>query len=210
MLTLVVVGVFLGPWLYTNLFTSNNTPPPGEITEYNGQKLNSIKDFRIEAITGVQQIDNTTYRLTVNGLVTNQTIFTYNEVIDKHAHYQKVVILHCVEGWEVKALWEGVLVKDLLQDAGFNDSAQIVIFHCQDGYTTSLPLSFVVNNNLMIAYKVNGLVLPQSEGFPFRLVAEGKLGYKWAKWITSIEVSDNVNFRGYWESYGYDNSADWP
>ena len=122
----------------------------------------------------------------------------------------KVVTLHCVEGWEVTALWEGVLLKDLLQDAGFNQSAEVVIFHAQDGYSTSLPLSYIVNNNLMLAFKVNGLPLPASEGYPLRLVAEGKLGYKWIKWVTQIEVSNNVGFRGYWESYGYDNVASWP
>jgi DMSO/TMAO reductase YedYZ molybdopterin-dependent catalytic subunit len=40
------------------------------------------------------------------------------------------------------------------------------------------------------------------------VVAEEKLGYKWAKWVTRIEVSDDENFRGYWENRGYSNSAD--
>ena len=208
-LTLLAVGFVLGPWLYTSFF-GTRSPPPGEITEYNGQKLSSINDFRIEAINGVQQIDNKTYRLNVTGLVANPIAFTFDDVISKHTHYLKVVTLHCVEGWEVTALWEGVLVKDLLQDAGFNQSAEVVIFRAQDGYSTSLPLSYIVNNNLMLAFKVNGLPLPASEGYPLRLVAEGKLGYKWIKWVTQIEVSNNVDFRGYWESFGYDNDATWP
>jgi len=62
----------------------------------------------------------------------------------------------------------------------------------------------------MIAYKMNTVTIPPERGFPFQLVAEGKYGYKWAKWITRIEVSDDTNFRGYWESYGYDNVADLP
>jgi DMSO/TMAO reductase YedYZ molybdopterin-dependent catalytic subunit len=41
-------------------------------------------------------------------------------------------------------------------------------------------------------------------------VAEGKLGYKWIKWVTKIEVSNNVNFLGYWESNGYRNDASYP
>jgi DMSO/TMAO reductase YedYZ molybdopterin-dependent catalytic subunit len=101
-------------------------------------------------------------------------------------------------------------VKDLLQDAGYNMTAQIVIFYAQDGYTTSLPLSYLVNNNITIAFKANGLTLPVDRGYPFRLVAEGKLGYKWIKWITKIEVSNDVNFRGYWESNGFGNDANWP
>ena len=46
------------------------------------------------------------------------------------------------------------------------------------------------------------------KGFPFQLIAEQKWGYKWAKWITRIELSDNPEFKGYWESRGWDNNAD--
>jgi DMSO/TMAO reductase YedYZ molybdopterin-dependent catalytic subunit len=50
--------------------------------------------------------------------------------------------------------------------------------------------------------------LPADRGFPFQVVAESKFGYKWSKWITRMELSSNVNFKGYWESRGYNNSAD--
>ncbi len=55
---------------------------------------------------------------------------------------------------------------------------------------------------------MNGVVLPPERGFPFQLVAEDKLGYKWAKWIDRIELSDNADYKGYWEQRGYDNDAD--
>jgi DMSO/TMAO reductase YedYZ molybdopterin-dependent catalytic subunit len=61
-----------------------------------------------------------------------------------------------------------------------------------------------------MAYKMNGLVLPPERGFPFELVAESKYGYKWIKWITSIELSDNENYLGYWESRGFSNDATVP
>jgi DMSO/TMAO reductase YedYZ molybdopterin-dependent catalytic subunit len=115
-----------------------------------------------------------------------------------------------VEGWDITILWEGVLVKDLLQEAGYNSSSNVVIFYAQDGYSTSLPLSYIINDNILIAYKMNGVVLPPQRGFPFQLVAESKYGYKWIKWITRIEVSNDVNYRGYWESRGFSNDADLP
>jgi DMSO/TMAO reductase YedYZ molybdopterin-dependent catalytic subunit len=55
---------------------------------------------------------------------------------------------------------------------------------------------------------MNGVVLPPERGFPFQVVAESKLGCKWAKWVTGIEVSNDSSFRGFWESRGYDNDAD--
>jgi DMSO/TMAO reductase YedYZ molybdopterin-dependent catalytic subunit len=52
------------------------------------------------------------------------------------------------------------------------------------------------------------VTLPPERGSPFQLVAEGKWGHKWAKWITRIELSNGTNLRGYWESRGYSNDGD--
>ena len=65
-----------------------------------------------------------------------------------------------------------------------------------------------MGNDIIMAYKMNGVDLPAERGFPFQLVAESKWGYKWIKWITDIELSGDENYRGYWESRGYSNSAD--
>ncbi|MHB1347792.1 MAG: molybdopterin-dependent oxidoreductase [Candidatus Humimicrobiaceae bacterium] len=51
----------------------------------------------------------------------------------------------------------------------------------------------------MIALKLNDITLPQDRGFPFQVVAKDKFGYEWAKWVTRIELSSDINFRGYWE-----------
>jgi len=84
----------------------------------------------------------------------------------------------------------------------------VVIFHAYDGYTTSLPLDYIMGKDIIMAYKMNGIALPAERGFPFQLVAESKWGYKWIRWITEIELSDNVDYRGYWESRGFSNTAD--
>jgi DMSO/TMAO reductase YedYZ molybdopterin-dependent catalytic subunit len=108
----------------------------------------------------------------------------------------------------VVILWQGVLVKDLLAEAKVKPEAKVVIFHAYDGYTTSLPLDYLINNNILVAYKMNGVTLPPERGFPFELVAESKWGYKWEKWVTQIELSDDVNYKGYWENRGFSNSGD--
>ncbi len=183
---------------------------PQEIQEYQGQNLSSISDFRENSIKGPQQVDNATYRLTITGLVNKTMEYTYDDVLSSFQKYKKVVTLHCVEGWSVKILWEGFLVKDLLQEAGIDPRTQVIIFRAYDGYSTSLPLDYLLGNDILIAYKMNDVVLPPERGFPFQLVAETKYGYKWIKWITEIEISDNVNYTGYWESRGYPNNADIP
>ena len=183
---------------------------PEEIREYEGQDLSSIGDFRENAISGTQHLNVSNYRLRVTGLVYNTVEYTYDDVVDGFQKYQKVVTLHCVEGWSVDILWEGFLLEDLLNEVGINPEAVVVIFYASDGYSTSLPLDYILENEILIAYKMNGLTLPDERGFPFQLVAESKYGYKWIKWITEIELSDNENYRGFWESRGFPNTANVP
>jgi len=181
---------------------------PVEIREYEGVDLSSINAFRENSIGGPQEIDVESYTLRITGLVANSKNYTYDEVVNKHQHYKKVVTLDCVEGWSVTILWEGLLVRDLLAEAEPLANAEVLIFHAYDGYTTSLPIDYVMDNDILMAYKMNDVTLPPERGFPFQLVAESKWGYKWIKWVTEIELSDDANYRGYWESRGYSNSAD--
>jgi hypothetical protein len=97
---------------------------------------------------------------------------------------------------------------DLLDRAGVRPGATTVIFHGVDGYTTSLPLSYLRSNDILMAYRMNGIEIPAERGFPFMLVAQDKWGYKWCKWIDRIEVSTDAGYRGYWEQRGYTLSGD--
>jgi len=178
-----------------------------EIREYEGEDLSSITAFRENSIKGPQYIDAENYTLTVLGLVNNELQLTYDEVVNSYQNFEKVVTLNCVEGWSVTILWEGVLVKDLIEEAGVDPNATTVIFYAYDGYSTSAPLDYIVDNNILMAYKMNNVTLPPERGFPFQLVAESKWGYKWIKWITEIELSDNEDYRGFWESRGYSNDG---
>ncbi|HML04894.1 MAG TPA: molybdopterin-dependent oxidoreductase [Methanobacterium sp.] len=178
-----------------------------EVKEYKGQKLSSVNDFRENSIKGPQYINESTYRLEVTGLVTNPKNYTYGEVINNHQSYEKVVSLDCVEGWDVTILWQGVLVKDLIRESIPSPNANTVIFYAYDGYSTSFPRDYLENSNILMAYKMNNATIPPQRGFPFQLVAEDKWGYKWIKWITKIELSNNSSYQGYWESRGYSNSG---
>jgi DMSO/TMAO reductase YedYZ molybdopterin-dependent catalytic subunit len=209
-LALVLSLILIGVLIIAVLASSNGAEElaPAEIREYEGMDLSSINAFRENSIKGPQEIDVDSYSLIITGSVTNSTIHTYDEVLNDYPHYKKVVTLDCVEGWSATILWEGVLVRDLLAEAGPLANAEVVIFHAYDGYTTSLPIDYIMDNDILMAYKMNDVVLPPERGFPFQLVAESKWGYKWIKWITEIELSDDVDYRGYWESRGYSNSAD--
>lgn len=179
-----------------------------EIKEYQGENLSSINDLPENSIAGPQYIDKDNYRLTITGLVDNPLTLTYDEVINQHQSQQKVIKLDCVEGWSVTILWEGISIKDLIQSAGVKSEAKVVIFRAYDGYSTALPLDYIIDKNIILAYKMNGITIPPERGFPFQVVAESKWGYKWAKWVTEIELSNDTNYRGYWEERGYSNDGD--
>lgn len=179
-----------------------------EIEGYQGEKLSSIDDFRENSIKGPQYVDNETYTLQVTGLVRDPKVFTHDNVIGGFQGYEKVVTLDCVEGWSVTILWEGVLVREIINTANPAAAANTVIFHAYDGYTTSFPLEYIMENDILMAYKMNGVTIPPERGFPFQLVAESKWGYKWIKWITEIELSDDEDYEGYWERRGYSNEGD--
>jgi DMSO/TMAO reductase YedYZ molybdopterin-dependent catalytic subunit len=181
---------------------------PAEVREYQGEDLSSINDFRENSIKGPQQVDIADYQLKITGLVANPQSYSYDEVLDTFDSYKKVVTLDCVEGWSVTILWEGMLVDDLLAAAVPLPEAKIAIFHAYDGYTSSLFLDYITDHDILMAYKMNELTLPPERGYPFALVAESKWGYKWVKWITEIELSDDEDYQGYWESRGYSDSGD--
>jgi DMSO/TMAO reductase YedYZ molybdopterin-dependent catalytic subunit len=180
--------------------------PGVEVREFRGQPLSSVNDFRENSIEGPQQVNITEYRLTIDGLVTELRSFTYDQVLG-FPRYEKVVTLSCVEGWDATILWQGVKVSDLIHAAGPDPRANTVIFTAADGYTTSLPLDYIANRNILLAYAMNNITMPVERGYPFELVAEDRWGYKWIRWVTGIRLSDDPTYRGYWESRGYSNTA---
>jgi DMSO/TMAO reductase YedYZ molybdopterin-dependent catalytic subunit len=178
-----------------------------EIREYQGEKLSSILDLRENSIKGPQYLSKENYTLKITGLINKQKNYSYDNILENFKKYEKIITLFCVEGWSAKILWEGILIKDILKEVEPKSDAKIVIFHAYDGYTTSLPIDYIEEKNIIIAYKMNNVTLLPERGFPFQLVAESKWGYKWIKWITEIEISENEYYKGYWESRGYSNNA---
>ncbi len=178
-----------------------------EIREYKGARLDPSIGPRDNSIKGIQKVPIEGYSLKIKGLVNQEVAISYDDVLEMET-VEKLIILHCVEGWNATVLWKGVRIKSLIDLAIAKNSANTVIFRCYDGYTTSMPLSTILERDMILAYSSNGVELPPSLGFPFIVVAEDKLGYKWARWVTEIELSDNNTYKGYWENYGYDNNAD--
>ncbi|WP_406662105.1 molybdopterin-dependent oxidoreductase [Methanolobus sp. ZRKC3] len=176
-----------------------------EATEFQGIELTPIVEQRNNAIRGTQFIDQETYGLEVYGLVDNELSISYEQLL-AYPSDTRFVRLDCVEGWGFDAKWTGVTLNTIFDEAQVNENATNAIFHCADGYSTSLEIDYLRKNDIMLAYKLNDITLPADRGFPLQLVAEDKYGYKWAKWIIGIEITDQP-YEGYWEKVGYSNNA---
>jgi len=162
--------------------------------------------MRVRTAEGQPDIDLASYKLEVNGLVKTPFSLSLDEVKALPAE-ERFVKLPCVEGWTEAGTWKGPRLALLLERAGVADDAETVVFTSPNGYTTSLTLADVKATDPLLAYGVTGGKLPDKQGYPLRLVVPDRLGYKWVKWVTGIELVKG-GYEGYWESRGYPNDAD--
>jgi DMSO/TMAO reductase YedYZ molybdopterin-dependent catalytic subunit len=116
--------------------------------------------------------------------------------------------IHCVTRWSrFDAQFEGVHWRELAKLARPNETARFVIAHAEAGFTSNVPLSFLSDDDALLATHAGGEPLTPDHGYPLRLVIPGKYFWKSAKWLRGIELS-SIDKPGFWERYGYHNDAD--
>ena len=157
------------------------------------------------SIGSVPSINGSSWRLKIDGLIDNPLELTY-ENLTALPKESVTATLKCVEGPAGRAIWTGVQVKTILDLVGVSDNATEVVFYAADDYSSSLELKDAKLENVLLAYEMNGEVLPAEHGYPVRLVVPGKAGYKWVKWLVRIELVD-YDYKGYWESRGWNDDA---
>ena len=114
--------------------------------------------------------------------------------------------MDCVGGYRNNTIMEGVPLKVLLDGAGVMPGVQRAVFHCADGYYSSLELQELIQREAFLAYSMNGEGIPKS-GFPLRLAIPGKYGYQWAKWVVWIELANDQR-KGHWAALGLPDRGD--
>ncbi|MCH1771122.1 MULTISPECIES: sulfite oxidase-like oxidoreductase [Metallosphaera] len=161
-----------------------------------------IKRFIYYAALGVPEVNVEEYRFKVTGMVERELSFTYQELLNMmDMEYKRD--FHCVTGWSVLDVsWKGINLKRLVERASPKPEAKWVIFYSLDGYTATVPLEDVMNEDSILVLIMNGRPLTKEEGFPARPFFPHLYGWKSAKWVTSMElVPEYVD--GYWEERGY-------
>ena len=153
------------------------------------------------------------WRLAVDGLVARPLSIPI-QTLRSLPHRTQITRHDCVEGWSAIGKWHGVQLSLILNHAGLSNRARYVVFHCADRfgakpYYESIDLVDAFHPQTMIAWGMNGHLLPVPNGAPLRLRVERQLGYKQAKYIQRIEAVDSLS-RVYGGKGGYwDDNADY-
>jgi DMSO/TMAO reductase YedYZ molybdopterin-dependent catalytic subunit len=110
--------------------------------------------------------------------------------LDDLSHYtfrSVQAILDCTSGWWTEQVWSGVSLLDVLRAHGLTEAAREVSLTSVTGHRIALPLTDL--GDALLATHVGGEALSPGHGYPVRLVAPGRRGYQWVKWVADIAVS---------------------
>ena len=150
---------------------------------------------------GIPEVDGASWRLELAGKIADKRPRTLAE-INAMPHVTQRTRHICVEGWDFIGEWSGVPFRTFLESIGADLTAKYVAFRCADKYYGSIDMATALHPQTQLTTKYAGQTLDKLAGFPVRLKAPTKLGFKQPKQIMAIEVSD-TNRSGYWEDRGF-------
>lgn len=155
----------------------------------------------------VPSIDLARWDFVVNGLVARPQRWTWDE-FQRLPRTQVHSDIHCVTRWSrYDNTWEGVPLREVLALAAPEPGGRFAIVHAEAGFTTNLPISELLQDDVLLADRHDGQPLAPEHGWPLRLVVPRRYFWKSAKWIRRIEVAGRDE-PGFWERNGYHNDAD--
>ena len=188
--TLGGIGQFLKG--YTS-YDGTRTPSPHNVTS---PITPNDQHYVVTQNTVDPTVNPDVWQLEVTGFVNNPGTYSY-EALQKLPSTSRAITLECISN-EVgahlmsTAIWQGVALSTLLeQRGGATSAAKYVAFYSVDGYTVSLPLAEVLEADALLAWRMNGEVLPQRHGFPLRVLVPGRYGEENPKWLTRVELTDH-------------------
>lgn len=139
-------------------------------------------------------LDLAQWQLHVHGAVQQTVTFSYADLMAAPT-MQQTTTLDCTGGWYTDQQWQGVAIAWLLEQVQPTADAVAVSFVAVTGYRWSLPLDEA--QNTLLATHVGDELLDHGHGAPLRLVAPGRRGFQWVKWVTEIEVLNAADY-GQW------------
>ena len=191
-------GLGFSDWTSARLFRSGHMA-----TTFDNSELTPFAKFPINGY----DVDDPgvifeNWTLTVSGEVKKPGEYTLAQVQGLPRYRQNTRHV-CVEGWDVIGRFGGARLSDFLQLIGADPTARFITVNCADDYYESLDIETALRPQTLLCYEMYEQPLTREHGAPLRLTIPTKVGYKQAKYLTDLKVTNVLDRVGYWEDQGY-------
>ena len=195
---LLKTGLRFSDWTSSRLFRAGHLAPT----------------FGVSDLTPFDRFPLNSYEVDDPGINLEKWVFTVSGAVRKPGDYTLAQIQAlpkvtqntrhvCVEGWDVIGRFGGARLSDFLKMIGADPGARFVNVECADDYYESLDWATAMHPQTLLCYEMYDRPLTREHGAPLRLSIPTKIGYKHAKYLTSLKVSRAAGRAGYWEDQGY-------
>ena len=192
-------------------FTGLSTLLPGRVSAKNDWRNDKnipkqyiqnrdLPGFHIRSANPFMGVDMGVWGLAVGGMVKNPVGLSYEDLFGMKM-FTQVSRLKCVECWSAKAEWQGFQFSELVEKVQPDPSAKFVYIQSADSYYESFAIGELLRPRVLFVLRMNGKSLSKDHGYPLRLIAPFKYGYKNIKYITSIKFMGTQK-RNYWANSG--------
>jgi DMSO/TMAO reductase YedYZ molybdopterin-dependent catalytic subunit len=195
---LLNAGLGFSDWASGVVFRRGHLAPTFSDAEVAPFEKFPINDYDVDD----PEVDLTAWKLAVSGSVQKPGEYTLTQVqsLPKQTQNTRHV---CVEGWDVIGNFAGARLSDFLKAIGADTTSRFVTVECADDYYESLDMATALHPQTLLCYEMYGKPLTREHGAPLRLTIPTKVGYKQAKYLTSMTVTNVLEKVGYWEDQGY-------
>jgi DMSO/TMAO reductase YedYZ molybdopterin-dependent catalytic subunit len=195
---LLKAGLGFSDWASGVLFRHGHLAPTFADVEVAPFEKFPINDYDVDD----PEVDLNNWKLGVSGSVQQPGEYTLAQVqrLPKHTQNTRHV---CVEGWDVIGSFGGTRLSDFLRAIGADTTSRFITVECADDYYESLDMTAALHPQTLLCYEMYGKPLTREHGAPLRLQVPTKIGYKQAKYLTSLKVTNVLERVGYWEDQGY-------
>ena len=170
--------------------------------------------FADSALAPFEKFPINDYDVDDPGVIFENWTLTVSGALQKPGEYrleqiQKLALVRqntrhvCVEGWDVIGRFGGARLSDFLTMIGADTSARFITVGCADDYYESLDMATALHPQTLLCYEMYDQPLTREHGAPLRLNIPTKIGYKQAKYLTNLKVTNVLDKVGYWEDQGY-------
>jgi DMSO/TMAO reductase YedYZ molybdopterin-dependent catalytic subunit len=192
-------GLGFSDWASARLFRGGHLAPTFSNSDLTPFQKFPINDYDVDDPGVIFE----NWTLTVSGLVRKPADYTLAQIQALPLQRQNTRHI-CVEGWDVIGRFGGARLRDFLKMIGADTSARFITVACADDYYESLDMETALHPQTLLCWEMYDRPLTREHGAPLRLQIPTKIGYKQAKYLTDLKVTNVLNGKvGYWEDQGY-------